>query len=122
MVVVHDDVRTAWQSVAEAWPDRTRHDALFALVVKHQCFAWAAARYKERGDDPIATEQLARLRRGAMATMMAAGAARPDKAPQPYRNTMIVLVVLLAALVLGILVTKSIHDNTPPRPTKPARG
>lgn len=119
--MVHHDVRSAWHRVTETWPDSARHDELFKLVVQHQCFAWAAARYKERGKDPIAEEQLARLRRAAMATMMAAAAARPAKERTPYRSTLIVLVVLLAALVIGILVTKSLHDNTPARPTKPAR-
>jgi hypothetical protein len=126
VTVVHEAVSAAWKSVTDEWTDRARHDALFALVVQHQCFAWAAAQYNEehkrRGDDPIAKEQLARLRRGATATMLAAAAARPEKTKQPYRNTMIVMMVMLAALVLGILVTKSIYDNTPPRPTKPARG
>jgi hypothetical protein len=120
--VVHEAVSAAWQSVTDEWTDRARHDALFALVVQHQCFAWAATQYKARGEDPIAQEQLARLRRGATATMLAAAAARKEKTKQPYRSTMIVMLVMLAALVLGILVTKSIYDNTPPRPTKPTRG
>jgi hypothetical protein len=119
--VVHHDVRAAWTRVTETWVDALRHDAFFALVVQHQCFAWAAARYKERGKDPIAEEQLARLRRAAMATMMAAAAARPQKERQPYRSVLITLIVLLVAMVLGLVVTKSIHDNTSARPTKPAR-
>lgn len=121
-MVVHHDVRAAWARVTDTWPDSARHDAFFALVVQHQCFAWAAQRYKERGDDPIAQEQLARLRRGAMATMMAAAATRTTKEKQPYRSTMIVLLVLLAAMLLGMVVTKALHDNTPPPATKPARG
>jgi hypothetical protein len=118
--VVHHDVRAAWTRVTETWVDALRHDAFFALVVQHQCFAWAAARYKERGADPIATEQLARLRKAAMATMMAAAAARPQKERQPYRNVMVTLIVLLVAMLLGLVVTKSIHDNTPVKPTKQA--
>ena len=118
--VVHHDVRAAWTRVTETWVDALRHDAFFALVVQHQCFAWAAARYKERAADPIATEQLARLRKAAMATMMAAAAARPQKERQPYRSVLVTLIVLLAAMLLGLCVTKSIHDNTPAKPTKRA--
>ena len=119
--MVHHDVRAAWARVTETWVDSARHDAFFALVVQHQCFAWAAARYRERNNDPIAEEQLGRLRKAAMATMMAAAAARPSKERQPYRSTLIVLIVLLVAMVLGLAVTKSIHDGQPARPTKRER-
>lgn len=125
-MVVTDDVRAAWARVTEMWADSARHDAFFALVVQHQCFAWAAQRYKERhqerGDDPIAQQQLARLRRGAMATMMAAAAARPTNEKQPYRGTLVVLIVLLAAMLLGVVVTNALHDKAPAQPTKPVRG
>lgn len=120
-MVVDHDVRAAWHAVTETWPDSARHDAFFALVVQHQCFAWAAARYRERGNDPIAEEQLARLRKAAMATMMAAAATRQVKERTPYRSTLIVLIVLLVAMVLGLVVARSIHDGQSARSTKPLR-
>jgi hypothetical protein len=120
--VIDYSVRGAWERVSETWADSARHDELFKLAVKHNCFAWVAARYREKGDDPIAKEQLERLRKAAVAAMYVSAAAKPAKEKTPYRSSFIVLVVLLLAMLLALFVTKSMHDNqkTPPV-TKPAR-
>ena len=68
---------------ARACPDRVgrrrrplgrtgAHEALLGLVAQHSCFAWAAARYKERAGDPVA-DAAARARCAArrVATMFA---------------------------------------------------
>ncbi|HEY5951244.1 MAG TPA: hypothetical protein VIV40_37385 [Kofleriaceae bacterium] len=121
--MIDDAVRGAWQQVTDAWTDRARHDELFKLAVRHESFAWVAARYRERGDDPIAKEQLERLRKAALASMMVSAAARPDKQTTPYRSTLIVLGCLLLAMMVALLVTKSMHDsrNKATPVTKPAR-
>jgi hypothetical protein len=119
--VVHDDVTAAWQRVTEHWDDAARHDAFIASVAQHSCYAWAAARYKERAGDAIADKQLDRLRRAATATMMAAAAARPSRERQPYKSSMVVLIVLLLAMLVALFVTKSMHSNQQAPATKPAR-
>jgi hypothetical protein len=118
--VIDDEVRDAWQRVTDAWAESVEHDRFFNLVVKHSSFAWAAARYRERGDDAIAKVQLERLRKAAVAAMMVTATARPAKDKMPYRSSLIVLVCLLVALVVAIFVTTSIHDSHTPV-TKPAR-
>jgi hypothetical protein len=122
--VIDYSVRGAWERVSETWADAALHDELFKLAVKHNCFAWVAARYREKGDDPIAKGQLERLRKAAVAALYVTAAARPSKDKTPYRSTLVVLIVLVLAMVVGLLVTKSMHDNdngnTPPI-TKPAR-
>jgi hypothetical protein len=118
--VVDDSVRGAWERVNEDFTDVARHDELFKLVVKDNCLAWAAARYRERGDDPIAKQQLERLRKAALAAMMVSAAARDAKPKTPYRSTLIVLICLIVAMLIALFVTKSLHDNRP-HVSKPAR-
>ena len=119
--MVPDAVSAAWQSVNDKWDDTGRHDAFIALVAQHSAFAWAAARYKERAGDPIATKQLERLGRAATATMMATASSKPAKQRQPYRGLVVVLICMLLAMVVAFFATRSIRDNGTAQPTKPAR-
>jgi hypothetical protein len=118
--VIDDSIRTAWERVTEDFSDPARHDELFKRVVTANCLAWAAARYRERGDDPIAKEQLERLRKAAVASMMVSAATREAKPKTPYRSSVIVLICLVVAMFIALFVTKSLHDNRP-LATKPAR-
>jgi hypothetical protein len=121
--VIDTKVSGAWDKVSEAWTDPALHDELFKLVVADNCFAWACARYKEKGDDPIAKAQLERLSKAAVAAMFVQQTARQAKAAEkaPYRSSMIVLATLLVAILIALFVTKFIHDNRGPEVTKPAR-
>jgi len=100
---VPDPVRAAWQRAAEAWSDLARHDELLRQVAAHSCYAWAAARYRARGRDPVAERQLDRLRRAAEATLLAGASARRDTTVGPYRATLGVLAILIAAIVIGVV-------------------
>jgi hypothetical protein len=108
-----EEVRSAWQGLAESWDDTARHQAFLALVTQHSCFAWAASRYKERAGDAIADQQLDRLRRAATATLMATAAPRAERKSVPYLSTMIVIVALVALAVSGVVCTKMIRDSQP---------
>jgi hypothetical protein len=100
---VPEPVRAAWASAAGAWSDPARHDELLRQVAAHRCYAWAAGRYRTRGGDPIAERQLDRLRRAAEATLLAGATVRRDTAAIPYRATVGVLAVLVAAVVVGLV-------------------
>jgi hypothetical protein len=100
---VPEPVRAAWAGVAGAWSDPARHDELLRQVAAHRCYAWAAGRYRTRGGDPIAERQLDRLRRAAEATLLAGATVRRDTAALPYRATVGVLAVLIAAVVVGLV-------------------
>jgi hypothetical protein len=100
---VPEAVTSAWEAAVAAWDDPKRHDAVIALVAKHSCFAWAAARYKERAGDPVADQQLERVRKAATATMLATAAARPETAATPYRNTMMILIALMILIAVGLV-------------------
>ena len=121
---MHDDVTTAWDRAIAQWEDPARHEALIAAVVQHNSFAWAAQRYKERAGDPIADKQLERLRKAAVATMFAASTARRAKQePAPYRKVFMWILVLVIFAILGLVFTRLVLDNTPPKAnaTTPAR-
>jgi hypothetical protein len=118
---VHEDVTAAWERALEQWNDQARHEALIAAVAQHSCYAWAAARYKERGDDPIAHKQLDRLRRAATANLMATATARSEPSKSPYRKTLVWFGVLVALLVLGLVLAKVARDNTRPNRPTPMR-
>jgi uncharacterized Zn finger protein (UPF0148 family) len=100
---VPESVRAAWQRAAEAWSDPARHDELLQQVAAHRCYAWAAAHYRARTGDPVAERQLDRLRRAAEATLLAGATVRPDATAGPYRATLGVLAILIAAIVIGVV-------------------
>jgi hypothetical protein len=100
---VPEPVRSAWARAAEAWSDPACHDELLRQVATHRCYAWAAGRYRTRGGDPIAERQLDRLRRAAEATLLAGATVRRDTVAFPYRATVGVLAVLVAAVVVGLV-------------------
>lgn len=100
---VPEAVHAAWARAAEAWSDPARHDELLRQVAAHRCYAWAAGRYRTRGGDPIAERQLDRLRRAAEATLLAGATVRREAAPGPYRGTVGVLAVLIAAVLVGLV-------------------
>lgn len=117
---VPEAVREAWEAAVARWEDPAAHDAVLAAAAQHGSFGWACARYRERGDDPIATERLARLQRAALATMYATRAARPDAEAKPFRATLALLAILVIALGLGLVAVAVLHGHHPPAPT--ARG
>ncbi len=109
-----DPVIAAWDEAVAHWDDPAKHQALLGLVAQHSCFAWAAAKYKERTGDPVADKQLERLRTSAMATMFATSSGKKKDEPAPFRATLILFIALLVAMVVGMLVVKSIHDRGAP--------
>jgi hypothetical protein len=115
-------VADAWRRATEAWTDTARHDELLRVVAVHDSYAWAAGRYRTRGDD-VAGRQLDRLRRAAEATLLAGATARPDVSIAPYRATRGVLMVLIVALVVGLVYAMVIRTRTtaPHAPVIPAR-
>ena len=105
-----DVVQAAWDSAVAKWDDPARHTALLGLVAQYGCYAWAAAKYKERAGDAIADKQLERLRSSAVAAMMATGSNKTKEA-QPYRSTLVVLAALLLILVLGLVFATILKSN-----------
>jgi hypothetical protein len=118
---VHADVSAAWERVVKQWDDTAAHETLMGLVAKHSCYAWAASRYKERAGDPIADKQLQRLRKAATASLLATATTRHDPDETPYKRTLIWFVVLVVMLVLGLVFTRIVTQNAPPKPPTPVR-
>jgi hypothetical protein len=108
---VPEPVREAWTRAVAAWGDDARHDELLQLVATHHAYAWAAGRYRTRGDDPVARHQLERLRRAAEATLLVSATARPAAETRPYRGTAGVLAVLVVVMVVGLLYAVVIRDH-----------
>jgi hypothetical protein len=110
-----DAVVTAWDQAVAHWDDPARHDALLAQVATFSCFAWAAARYRERAGDPVADAALARLRKAATATMLATATVRPDDEKVPYRNAILILIALVILVVVGMMYAKAKEHAVPTR-------
>src|SRR5690349_11044543 len=104
-------VRAAWQALGTAWEDQGRHDAFITLAAQHNCFAWAAARYKERAPDPIAARQLERLRNATTAALLATATTHKAKTAggTPYKSTLTVLLALVVATVCGLVYAMMLH-------------
>jgi hypothetical protein len=96
-------VTRAWSELAEHWDEQPRHDALLGLVAQHECYAWAAAQYKARGDDPIAARQLERIRKALFATMMVTAKPKPDPTKVPFKGAILVLVMVAILTGVGML-------------------
>lgn len=123
---MHEAVTAAWDRVVESWDEPARHEAFLGLVAQHSAYAWAAARYKERGGDPVADGALEKLRKAATAALLASASTRPKDEASPYKKTMVWLVVLFVMLVLGMAFTHIIVSNrptadSPAAPHTPAR-
>ncbi len=112
---VPDALGDAWKRALEQWEDSARHDEMLRLVTQHDAYAWAAARYRERlrehAGDAIATERLERVRRAAEATLMSSASARATKTPEPYRNTMAILALLMLLVVAGLVYAMWRHGR-----------
>jgi hypothetical protein len=121
-IAVPEPVREAWARVTAAWDEPARHDDLLRQVATHNCYAWAARRYRARGPDPVAERQLDRLRFAAEATLLASATVRPDAAVQPYRVARGILGFLIAAVVAGLLYATVIRGPFagPSAPAAPA--
>jgi hypothetical protein len=100
---VPESVREAWARATAAWEDPACHVEVLRQVATHNCYAWAAGRYRARGRDPVAERQLDRLRRAAEATLLASATVRRDAAAGPYRMTRGVLGFLIVMIAAGLL-------------------
>ena len=108
---VPEPVRAAWDAAVARWDEPAAHDALLAAAAQHGCFGWACARYRERGDDPVAARQLERLQRAALATMYATAASRPERDAQPMRGPLLLIALLGVALGVGLAVVAVLHGR-----------
>ena len=108
---VPEAVASAWSRATEGWGEQARHDALLSEVATHRAYAWAAGRYRTRGDDAIAVRQLDRLRRAAAAALLAGATVRDTATPTPYRATWTVLGVLVVVIVAGLAYAMLAHDR-----------
>lgn len=119
------EIKAAWDAVLESWTTEATHDALFNLVAARGEYGWAAGRYREqareRVGDQVAPKQMDRIRRAIEATMVVSATARDKPQASPYRNTAMLLAVLIVMLVVGMayMFLKSRHsesDEAPPQP------
>lgn len=108
---VPEPVRAAWDAVVARWDEPAAHDALLAAAAQHRSFGWACARYRERGDDPVAARQLERMSRAALATMYATASVRPEHEAGPMRGPMVLLALLVVALVVGLGIVAVLHGR-----------
>ena len=119
---VAEPLAAAWQKCLDDWSNTAHHDELLRLVSQHDAYTWAVARYRGRAADEIRDRQLARLAKAAELMMYAsAGKQQPDRMPTPYRNFLIVVVVLLVATMVGLFFAKVAVDSST-RPKSPGVG
>jgi len=119
-----DVVQAAWARTTQDWHTAARHDELLQLVAIHHAYAWAAGRYRMRGDEPIAQRQLDRLRRAAEATLRAGATPRAGaSARTSSRARRRVLALVITMIVAGALFALGIADQPAPSAVRsiPAR-
>lgn len=92
-------IRLAWDTLVEHWDEPKRHTQLLNLASEKNVFAWVGAKYrvKAKEGDPVAVEQLEKLKKQAEVTLLATAERPPDNAK---RNRTIALAI--AAIVLAV--------------------
>ena len=119
---VAEPLAKAWQTCVDDWSNSAHHDELLRLVSQHDAYTWAVARYRGRPADELRDRQLARLTKAAELMMYASAAKQQqDRTPTPYRNFLIVVVVLLVATVVGLFFARIAVDSST-RPKSPGVG
>lgn len=112
-----------WDDAVARWNEPAAHDAVVAAAADLSCFAWVAARYRERDreGDEIARAQLARIARATEAALTIGSHARRANVPAktPYRGiqmmvAVLVLAVLGAWLYARLRPTANDDDDDPP--------
>jgi hypothetical protein len=113
------EVEAAWAECEAEWENTARHDKLFELVTAHDCFAFAAGKYKARAGDPIADRALERIRKAATAKMMATATTRERSERTPFRATMALMIFLMVAAIAGLAYVASMKKHSPLPPPPP---
>jgi hypothetical protein len=108
---IPEPVLDAWQRAEASWDDPAHHDALFRAAAQHNCFAWAAGRYKTRAGDPIASVRLAKLRRAAEAALLATATVRPSADNRHLRSIFILVASLALAVALALVLAYVIRGK-----------
>ncbi|MBA3822048.1 MAG: hypothetical protein H0X17_24395 [Deltaproteobacteria bacterium] len=124
---IPDALTAAWTRTQAQWTDPTAHDEVLRLVTQHDAYAWAAGQYREaaqtRPADPVAQQQLDRVRRAAEVTLLTTATTRQSAAQTPYRATIAVLGLLviaaIAALIYAMARRGAASDDPPPPPPPP---
>ena len=110
-------VAERWQHAEAHWSDPDAHEQLMQAAAGTGAYPWVARRYRDvlrqRPDDPVAPDQIARLARMAEATLIASASQR-QTAVAPYRGIGAVMLVLLAVIAAGIVYVMVARRGPPP--------
>ena len=122
-LAVPTEIRAAWDKVLAKWEEDAGHDALFKLVAARGEYGWAAGRYREqareRVGDQVAPKQMDRIRRAIEATMVVSATTREKPQASPYKNTAMLLAVLILVLIVGMaymFIKSRKSEEAPPPP------
>lgn len=107
----------AWEVAVEQWSNPAHHEEVLRLITQNDAYAWGAAKYRSRTGDPIADKLLERIRKSAEVTMMTSATARTVVEKNPYRNTVVMLVIVILAIA-GALIYAQVKSDRP-QPTRP---
>ena len=119
---MNEALEAAWARCEKQWDDSAAHEALFQLAVAQDSFAFIAGKYKTRAGDETADRALERIRKAAVAKMMATGTRREDAERKPFRITLAVSVFLVIAAFAALAYVATMRNQharslPPPAPT-----
>ncbi len=117
-VAVPEPLVRAWELAVDHWSDHARHEEVLRLITQNDAYAWGAAKYRSRAGDPIADKFLERVRKSAEVTMLTSATARNVVQKNPYRNTIMLLVIVILGIA-GAALYASIKSSGP-TPTPPS--
>ncbi len=91
------EAASLWARCEEVWSDEARHDAFVDFCRRAGVLAYAAARYRQKGD----TDRLAKIRAVAEQTLLAAVPRAADKPKNHRWQYVLVVFLLIVFLVMG---------------------
>lgn len=117
------ELLAAWQRAIDAWDDARAHERVLELAATTGGYAWVARKYRavgrERPDDPRVASQLGRIARMTEATLRATShRVRGGSPATPYRSTIVILLVLVAAMGAGLFWAMSSRGGDGPAPVE----
>ena len=108
LLKVPASVRSLWANVEQNWTDTAAHAVFVEQGVRQDAAGYVAACYREKGDDPIAIEQLEKLTGRLLDTLAQQTAVDPPN-PKRLKPVLYMLLFVIIAILVFMIIAQSMR-------------